>query len=231
MTLVLGSFEGVAYTRGKAIDDDHKEIHLSTGYIASIEPGLLLRELTGVLVHEMVHCWQWNGSGSAPGGLVEGIADWVRLRADLSPPHWKRRTSGDRWDAGYQFTAWFLDWLEETYGPGTVPRLNHVLKDARYEEERYWSGQCGFHKSVQELWEEYRRWLADKEEVTTEKGEAEEGTNSENGAKAQIQVAGGGSEGERGRSDAIFNDGPGSELDSGWTELSGAELELRGPRE
>lgn len=42
------------------------------------------------MVHEMVHCWQRNAHGTAPGGLIEGIADWVRLKAGLVPPHWKR---------------------------------------------------------------------------------------------------------------------------------------------
>jgi hypothetical protein len=163
VTLVLRPMAGVAYTCGKAIDDDHKEIHFSTGYISSIKPELLKREITGVVVHEMVHCWQWNGCGSAPGGLIEGIADWVRLKADLSPPHWKR-TAGDSWDAGYQNTAWFLDWLEDNYGPGTVPLINHMLKDFEYDEKKYWRDRCGFSKSVQELWKEYKRWLAEEYE-------------------------------------------------------------------
>lgn len=37
----------------------------------------------GVCVHEMVHCWQWNAKGTCPGGLIEGIADYVRLRSGL----------------------------------------------------------------------------------------------------------------------------------------------------
>ncbi|KAF7509014.1 hypothetical protein GJ744_008409 [Endocarpon pusillum] len=166
VTLVLSSFGGVAYTRGKALDHDHKEIHLSTDYVAGIEPALLKREITGVIVHEMVHCWQWNACGTAPGGLIEGLADWVRLRADLAPPHWKR-TAGDRWDAGYQVTAWFLDWLENKYGTGTVPKLNHLLKEVKYDEEEYWCGRSGLHKSVQELWKDYKSWVEDqgKEEV------------------------------------------------------------------
>jgi hypothetical protein len=26
------------------------------------------------LVHEVVHCYQYNGKGACPGGLIEGIA-------------------------------------------------------------------------------------------------------------------------------------------------------------
>lgn len=31
----------------------------------------------GVLVHEMVHCFQYNAKGTCPGGLVEGIAGMI----------------------------------------------------------------------------------------------------------------------------------------------------------
>ncbi len=165
VTLVLCDMDGVAYTRGRELDDDHKEIHLSLKYVASIGAERVREEVRGVVVHEMVHCWQWNGGGEAPGGLVEGMADWVRLRAGLAPPHWKRKKGGGggRWDAGYQYTAWFLDWLEGRFGAGTVPRLNRLLKEGKYEEREYWRHRSGLHKTVQELWREYQKWLADED--------------------------------------------------------------------
>lgn len=219
---------GVAYTRGKELDDDHKEIHLSTKYITSIKPELLKREITGVIVHEMVHCWQWNGCGEAPGGLIEGIADWVRLRADLAPPHWKR-VCGDRWDAGYQFTAWFLDWLEDKYGAGTVPRLNCMLKDVKYEEKRYWGEGCG--KSVQELWGEYKKWLAD-EDNSEEVGEDEGRDNHETGgsSKSESENVEDGDKKEVGNEKDNNESGKGeeaSEVDNGWTEVRDLESELK----
>lgn len=77
------------------LDNDHKEIHFSLNYINSINPASrLTHEITGVLTHELVHCYQWDAHGTCPGGLIEGIADWVRLNCDLSPPHWKRETGG-----------------------------------------------------------------------------------------------------------------------------------------
>ena len=36
VTLVLRTMPGVAYTAGKDLDDDHKEIHFSTDYIAGV---------------------------------------------------------------------------------------------------------------------------------------------------------------------------------------------------
>ena len=76
------------------LDDDHKEIHFSLDYIHSQPSSRLTPEITGVLTHELVHCFQYDAEHSCPGGLIEGIADWVRLKCDLSPPHWKRRTEG-----------------------------------------------------------------------------------------------------------------------------------------
>lgn len=95
--------DGVAYTTGSDSGDDDKKIYFSIDYILDVskrlsQPGQSGAEIHGVLVHEMVHCWQWNGLGTAPGGLIEGMADFVRLKAGLSPSHWKR--GGEKWDAG-----------------------------------------------------------------------------------------------------------------------------------
>lgn len=173
VTLVLEDMPGVAYTKGTDLDDDHKEIHLSMGYVKGIrrapapsstptpaptsnptptpipaipntgtttttttttggdgsdgDPAGAF-EIEGVLVHELVHCFQHNGRGACPGGLVEGIADWVRLGAGLGAPHWRRGAVPDRWDQGYERTAYFLDWLEVKFGRGTVRRMNEALR-------------------------------------------------------------------------------------------------------
>ena len=117
-TLVLRNFSGVAYTTSSELDEDHKEIHLSISYLCDAVPeARLTQEITGVLVHETVHCWQWNALGTAPGGLIEGIADWVRLKAGLRPAHWVREIKEDtKWDAGYQVTAWFLSGWMKRFG-------------------------------------------------------------------------------------------------------------------
>lgn len=139
VTLFLEDMDGVAYTKGMDLDDDHKEIHLSMGYVKGIRRAPTTSghgggdiagayEIEGVLVHELVHCFQYNGKGRCPGGLVEGIADWVRLNARLGAPHWRRDTVPDRWDQGYERTAYFLDWLEARFGRGTVRRMNEALR-------------------------------------------------------------------------------------------------------
>lgn len=110
----------------------------------------------GVLTHEMVHCYQYNAFGTCPGGLIEGIADWVRLNSDLSPPHWKQEAS-EKWDAGYQQTGYFLQYLEKRFGKGTVRRLNEKLRIERYEGKRFWTGLCG--GPVEQLWGDYQKAL------------------------------------------------------------------------
>ena len=166
VTLILRSMGGVAYTTGSDDDDNDKKIHFSLDYIhdvskRSLQPGLVGAEIQGVIVHEMVHCWQWNGLGAAPGGLIEGIADYVRLKAGLSPPHWKRE-AGEKWDAGYQKTGYFLEWIENKFGQGSIRKVNQALREEEYIEERFWKSL--FDKQVTDLWDEYLKSLDSRED-------------------------------------------------------------------
>lgn len=181
VTIILKDFNGVAYTNGTDLDDDHKEIHFSLSYINHVcnndpQP---LAELKGVLTHELVHCYQHtapNDDGETPrppGGLIEGIADFVRLKAGLGAAHWQKPKSAlDRasgWDAGYQHTAYFLSWLEDVrFGKGAIGLLNDRLLRTGYlgeaEEQKKDRKQPGFWKDlfgveVDDLWEEYGRYL------------------------------------------------------------------------
>ncbi|KAH7835820.1 hypothetical protein Vadar_030159 [Vaccinium darrowii] len=69
VSLSINSMDGVAYTSNNGI-------HVSANYIQEYT-GDVKKEFTGVLYHEMMHVWQW----SRPGGFIEGIADFVRLKA------------------------------------------------------------------------------------------------------------------------------------------------------
>jgi hypothetical protein len=161
VTLVLREMDGVAYTTGRDIDDDHKEIHLNTRYIGHVSESRQKEEIMGVLVHEMVHCWQHSGFGSAPVGFTEGVADWVRLKAGYAPPHWKRRADCE-WDAGYERTGYFLEWLEGQCGADVVRRLNDGMRGCKYDGDNLWQDCCG--KSVKDLWEGYKKSLDGCEE-------------------------------------------------------------------
>ena len=153
VTLILRAMSGVAYTTGSDLDDEHKEIHFSLGYIAGLSSERVGPEITGVVTHELVHCFQWNGFDTCPSGLIEGIADWVRLRCHLAPPHWKKTDGKDgAWDAGYQHTAYFLDFLERMLGEGFVRRVNAKLRRQKYDAG-FWTQVAG--RDVDELWKDY----------------------------------------------------------------------------
>ena len=163
ITLVLRDFDGVAHTSGKDIDFEHKEIHLSTSYIGSLpaDTDRIRLEITGVLIHEMVHVFQWNGRHCCNSGLIEGVADWVRLKAGLAPPHWKRRCEDCEWDSGYEITGYFLEWLNERLGEGTVVKMNQRLRE-EYDEDTFWKAVSGA-EDVQTLWKDYALAFASKQ--------------------------------------------------------------------
>lgn len=48
--------------------------------------------------------FQFNGMGTCPVGVTEGIADWVRLEGGKGAAHWKEGC-GERWDQGYEATG------------------------------------------------------------------------------------------------------------------------------
>ena len=186
ITLILRSMAGVAYTTGIDLDDDHKEIHFSLDYISQIPTDRQQHEIEGVIVHEMVHCWQWNALGTAPGGLIEGIADFVRLKALLSPPHWKKESGGD-WDAGYQHTAYFLEWMDSRFGEGSVTRVNDELRNKKYEEHKFWQGLFG--KSVNDLWSEYKGGFEEvKKSIEKDEQQSEKGDDSEEGVLVESHM-------------------------------------------
>ncbi|KAH8197054.1 hypothetical protein TruAng_008761 [Truncatella angustata] len=173
VTLVLRDMGGVAFTTGSDLDNDHKEIHFSLGYIAGLPQERQTHEITGVLTHELVHCYQHTGYGSCPGGLVEGIADWVRLKCGLAPPHWNHEETGDRWDGGYQRTAYFLAYLERRFGEETVRKVNETLRTQRYEEKAFWTGLVG--RPVEQLWEDYKGELKKKGAEVDHSGQTKDG--------------------------------------------------------
>ncbi|KAG6843386.1 hypothetical protein H0H87_005146 [Tephrocybe sp. NHM501043] len=154
VTLILRSMPGVAHTTGNT---HHKEIHYSLEYIHDTR-ARARDEIRGVLTHEAVHCFQYNAEGMCNGGLIEGIADYVRHCASLSPPHWTQPHTPPHpprhWDAGYETTAYFLAWLDEPaqYGPGFVKRLNARLEIGRYGDGVF-EELTG--RGVDALWEAY----------------------------------------------------------------------------
>ncbi|KAG7583883.1 protein family basic secretory protein [Arabidopsis suecica] len=141
ITLFMENGNGVAYNSNSG-----KEIHFNGGYLAG-KSGDVKREFTGVVYHEVVHSWQWGG----PGGLIEGIADYVRLKAGYAPSHWVGPGRGDRWDQGYDVTARFLDYCNDLRN-GFVAELNKKMKNGY--SDGYFVDLLG--KDVNQLWREYK---------------------------------------------------------------------------
>ena len=88
--------------------------------------------------------------------IVCTASDWVRLRSGLAPPHW--RHDGSRWDAGYDTTAYFLQWLTERYGEGVVQEINELMKDALYDESIF---KTVTGRKVNKLWKLYKEHLGE----------------------------------------------------------------------
>ncbi|KAG4998476.1 hypothetical protein AAZX31_10G248500 [Glycine max] len=126
------------------------EIHVIAKYVNDYG-GDVKTEITGVLYHEMVHVWQWNGNGQAPSGLIEGIADYVRLKANYAPSHWKKAGEGQKWDQGYDVTARFLDYCN-TLKSGFVAQLNKQMRTGY--SDQFFVQLLG--KTVDQLWQDYK---------------------------------------------------------------------------
>ncbi|WJZ83947.1 hypothetical protein VitviT2T_003586 [Vitis vinifera] len=143
VTLIIENTDGIAYA-------ENDEIHVNANYIKEYS-GDLKGEFTGVLYHEMTHIWQWNGNGQTPGGLIEGIADFVRLKANYIPSHWVQPGQGDRWDQGYDVTARFLDYCNSLRN-GFVAELNKKMRSG-YSADFFVEL---LRNNVDQLWTDYK---------------------------------------------------------------------------
>ncbi|KAM3694979.1 hypothetical protein ACB098_07G095100 [Castanea mollissima] len=127
VSLFIDDMDGDAY----AID---KEIHVSARYINGYS-GDMKTEITGV----------------TPGGLIEGIADHVRLKAGYAPSHWVKPGQGDKWDHGYDVTARFFDYCNSLRN-GFVAELNKKLRTGY--SASFFVELLG--KTVDQLWSDYK---------------------------------------------------------------------------
>ncbi|XP_076912739.1 uncharacterized protein LOC143571118 [Bidens hawaiensis] len=142
----------VEFLKGAEADVwDIYKINFSSVFLNDYQ-GYLKWAFISVLYHEMTHVFQWNGEGRAPGGLIEGIADYAILSAGYAPDGaFAVPGQGDRWDQGYGFTARFLQYCEGI-NPGFVENLN---KKMRFDyDDKYFEDLTG--KPVDQLWKEYK---------------------------------------------------------------------------
>lgn len=150
-TITLKPIDGVAYTAGT-------DVTANSVWLKSEIGG----EAIGSLVHECVHVVQQYGDGSsAPGWLVEGMADYVRWFKYEPQSHgadiiWMRhlRKFTPRYNASYRVSANFLNWVSEKYDQNLVTKLNAAMRDGTYNRDT-WKQITG--KSVVDLGEEWKK--------------------------------------------------------------------------
>jgi hypothetical protein len=158
MTLRIRDCPGVAAKSG----DPDATVQICGPHLENIEgQGRdVAYEVTGVMTHETVHVFQYNDrpDGSPPSWLIEGIADAVRLKADLISPDYL--ATGGSYTSSYKTTAFFLVWLETRY-PDFLYHINQSLKP----DGSPWAigaFQTITGKTVDTLWSEYQAFLQGK---------------------------------------------------------------------
>jgi len=154
--LFLRNCPGVAAKWG----DRDINVEICTPHLRNVKNGgrSVRNEVTGIMTHESTHGFQWDDKpeSNPPGWLIEGIADAVRMKADLiSPAHLRR---GGSYTNGYKTAAFFLLWIERQF-PEFLYKLNQSL---RVGDGTAWSPET-FRtltgKSIDALWEEYQAFL------------------------------------------------------------------------
>jgi hypothetical protein len=150
--LRIYDFEGVANAGGG-------NINFSSRHIANYdEPEDARFEFVGVLLHEVTHLYQFNDGG---GGLVEGMADFVRIRAGHH--RMSRRSPGGAWTDAYTTSGFFFSWLA---GPGALQEDGREPADPdigwaiNQQMNGNWSEQVfedRLGETVDALWDEYQQ--------------------------------------------------------------------------
>lgn len=106
-------------------------------------------------VHEAMHIVQGYDYDDRPAWLVEGIADYARLRYGTYPNYVRIRIGRFvpkfSYDTPYTNAALFLDWLNRNGYPGIVRKVDVRLRKAPYSSE-IWCELTG--KDIDALWAE-----------------------------------------------------------------------------
>lgn len=109
-----------------------------------------------VVTHEVMHIVQAYPSGSGPGWLVEGIADYVRYKygVDNAGAGWSLPDvqNDHHYSQSYRITARFLDWIETNRKPGLVKVLDTAMRTRAYTDG-IWEAETGL--DLDGLWAAY----------------------------------------------------------------------------
>ena len=102
----------------------------------------------GLFIHESTHVIQNYPSGT-PGWVIEGIADWTReyLYKDRTPTI---PSATSYYTDGYGTSAYFLNWLKNTYSSTLIHKLNVAGHAGTYSDSIITSAAGG--KTLDQLW-------------------------------------------------------------------------------
>ena len=114
-----------------------------------------------VIVHEGMHIVQAGYTGTVPGWIIEGTADFVRDRYGLTndvngwsiPTGW---AYGQHYTYGYGDAAAFFKWIDANYRAGQAPiaeALDDILRAGTYVEPQTWVSLTGL--ELDALWMAY----------------------------------------------------------------------------
>jgi hypothetical protein len=150
ITLIVEDYAGIASSSGTTL-------RLSSNYLQTqYERGVdLPREVAGILHFTTSLIYQYNGSDTAPGWLMTGIADFVRLESGLIDR--AERAKGGSYSGSSQTTAFFLDYLT-TRNANVVYQLNLRLApgEPAYDDDIFVQLLDG---DLDTLWAQYQATL------------------------------------------------------------------------
>ena len=110
-----------------------------------------------MMIHEAMHIVQAGYSGTVPGWIIEGTADFVRDKYGSNPDNaWSIPSAyayGQHYVNGYGDAAAFFKWIDAHYRagqPSVTQALDDILRAGSYSEAQTWPSLTGH--GLEELW-------------------------------------------------------------------------------
>ena len=154
LTVVIEDFEGAPGT--VAVGGTSTTLRLNSLHMRAIADaaGDVTLEVSGV--SQFLIALDYVLDDGAAGWLVTGLADWVRFESGYTPL--TSRGPGGTWADGFKTTAFFVDWLDESYVDAAY-LLNRSMdpSDATEWSEQVFVDIAG--KDVTTLWNDYQASL------------------------------------------------------------------------
>jgi hypothetical protein len=135
-------YNGLAGTTGGA--DTESIITISADYARQVPHDY------GVWIHEATHIIQLYPSspiGWANEGMADSSREYMLRDRDPYPPR-----PGDSYTQGYSQASFFLNWIQSTYSPTFIHKLNVALHNGTYTDSFFPNNTGG--KTIDQLWAE-----------------------------------------------------------------------------